>query len=90
MLRSEIERWRKEALCLGLDIRLFFPGFPADDEEGKLLKQNYPPQIRQLCRECPVNDECLEEALKVTSTSGLWADTSPRQRTQIRRQRTAA
>lgn len=41
-------------------------------------------QAEAICRTCPVAAECLRYALAVPGIDGIWAATTPRQRTRIR------
>lgn len=67
--------WRQEAACRGLSPSLFF-----SDDQG-----NYR-AARQVCRDCPVRFDCLEENLK--EEDGFYGGLSPRERRlMIRRRR---
>lgn len=51
--------WREQAACLGLDHRIFFPEYSV----GSGASITYEP-ARKICHDCPVAEECLEDALR--------------------------
>ena len=66
--------WREEALCKGVSTELFFPS------RGEIVSK----ELKQMCLDCPVNNECLDHALR-HEHYGFWAGTSEEQRISIRR-----
>lgn len=70
--------WQQYANCLGCDPALFFPG------RGEMT-----PEVRAVCRECVVQEICLEYALENREVFGVWGGKSERQRREMRRQRRA-
>jgi len=66
--------WITAAACRGLDTALFFP------ERGAPV--NY---IRDICRSCPVAQQCLDYALRMGDHHGMWGGASERDRRAIRR-----
>ena len=68
--------WSREAACRGVDPNIFYPmrGEPVDC--AALL----------LCAACPVQEQCLDHALK-HEDEGYWAGTSAKARRRIRRER---
>jgi WhiB family transcriptional regulator, redox-sensing transcriptional regulator len=70
------QSWRGRASCRGEDPSRWFPARGADLSE-----------LRTVCHGCPVRAECLAYALGggASSTGGIWAGTSARQRREIRR-----
>ena len=70
--------WRTRAACKGVDINVFFP--PEDEEEG-----GYSDVAIDLCKRCPVRDECLLNALSGADGTnklsfGYWGGTTPEER----------
>ena len=51
-------------------------------------------QARKVCDGCPVNDECLAEAMRFegqdSARAGMWGGFTPDERSQLRRVRRAA
>ena len=72
------DAWRKDAACLDIwatDPDLFFPAVGAPITE----------RIEALCLSCPVNDDCLEYAIKENIKIGWWGGIPPRGRRKLRR-----
>ena len=70
------DRWQDHSLCRGKSIDLFF------------LKRGEPvsPEVRELCRNCPVRTECLEHALH-HERFGVWGGSTESEREVLRRER---
>jgi WhiB family redox-sensing transcriptional regulator len=69
--------WRSRALCRQVDPKLFFPARNGSSREAV-----------RVCRGCPVQVECLIEALVTGDRYGIRAGLSGRQRrTLVRRRR---
>ena len=60
---------------MGTDV--FFPDRGVTDVQRQA--------IRDACRPCPVQAECLAEAMSDPLTLGYWADTSTRERMKLRK-----
>lgn len=71
--------WRAEAACLDEDPELFFP----DGESPRYAHQIA--AAREVCEGCAVTRPCLEFALRTDQNGGIWAGTTPSQRTALRR-----
>jgi WhiB family redox-sensing transcriptional regulator len=65
--------WMSEALCREIGGEIFFPADPNNWREAKIA-----------CSMCPVQNECLEYALK-ENVLGIWGGTTERDRQAIRR-----
>jgi len=83
-LASADYSWRSQALCRDTDPDLFFPV----GTTGAALVQIE--QARAVCRECPVQSDCLDFALATNQDSGIWGGTSEDERRQLRKQYNAA
>lgn len=57
--------WRNRAACLDMNTDIFFPS------KGNITDKQYW-QASLICRECPVNVECLTEALNSNISNGLF------------------
>jgi WhiB family transcriptional regulator, redox-sensing transcriptional regulator len=71
--------WQDFANCRGADPDLFFPERGASTRTAK-----------QICRECGVQDACLEFAIVSSEKFGIWGAMSERERRKIRRERQIA
>jgi WhiB family redox-sensing transcriptional regulator len=70
--------WRTLAACRGLDPDLFFP------ERGDSFTAR---NAQAVCATCPVAEQCLEFAIEVGETEGIWGGLSGRQLRQERQRR---
>lgn len=68
----EFSLWSKNAACRGLDPDLFFPVKGEKTDEAKAV-----------CEDCPVQEECLEYAVKKREKHGIWGGASERERRKI-------
>lgn len=71
------EHWHQDALCAQTDPEAFFP------EKGGTTRD-----AKQICRRCPVQQECLATALAHREHHGVWGGLSERERRPLLRQRT--
>jgi len=70
--------WRTIAACRGLDPDLFFPA-----RGDSFTVRN----AQAVCATCPVAEQCLEFAIEVGETEGIWGGLSGRQLRQERQRR---
>lgn len=47
-------RWHLKAACKGVDVNVFYGGTATNNQQA----------IKQFCAQCPVRQECLEDALE--------------------------
>lgn len=71
-----MENWKDKAECLDADPDIFFP------PEGVNIRE-----ARAVCARCPVQEECLEYAIKHNIEFGVWGGMSVIQREQLARKR---
>lgn len=64
--------WMEDALCREVDGDLFFP-----TPKAPVVALT---QVRQICASCDVREQCLQFALTTAEPEGIWAGTTPRQR----------
>ena len=79
MMNGQDLAWQDLANCRGADPDLFFPERGASTRTAK-----------GICRECSVQNECLEFAIVSSEKFGIWGAMSERERRKIRRQRAVA
>lgn len=73
------EDWKEYAACRECDPELFFPS-EGDKFCGRIAKY--------VCRQCPVQTDCLEYALASTRREyGIWGGTTTKERDQLRQER---
>ncbi|MGI8633549.1 MAG: WhiB family transcriptional regulator [Solirubrobacterales bacterium] len=71
--------WRRQSACRGLDPDIFYP---ASDEEAA--------EAKVVCRQCSVQETCLEYALQGREKDGVWGGATEKERRRILRQRRRA
>lgn len=76
--------WRQRAACRDEDPELFFP----IGNTGPALVQIE--EAKQVCRRCPVIEECLQWALETGQDAGVWGGTSEDERRAMKRRRIRA
>src|SRR6266545_3513580 len=72
--------WQFYAACRGEDSSLFFaPNYfeKRDQKEGREAK------AKALCARCSVREECLEYALQVRESHGIWGGLNELERRQL-------
>lgn len=72
--------WQARGACFSTSPSLFFADAQGEGSD----------QAIAVCSSCPVRAECLQYALDNNETLGIWGGTTPRQRTRMRRGRTAS
>lgn len=65
----DTERWHHSALCAQTDPEVFFP------ESGRNATD-----AKRVCRRCPVQAECLADALAHHDQFGVWGGLSAKER----------
>lgn len=75
--------WHADALCRQPST-LPATWFPERGDSPKLITA-----AKLRCAQCPVRDECLEDALADPHREGIWGGTSTAQRAEIRAGRAA-
>jgi len=76
----DIQRWMKDAACVGNKEADWFPENPGRTPAIKLAIQ--------ICNQCAVKQECTDYALARPDLLGIWGGLSARKRGSIRAQRT--
>lgn len=72
--------WMTDAACRGQDTDIFYA--PHTSERARRL---YEAHAKQLCRGCPVRDDCLSYALRVNEPDGVWGGLNLSERQRLRR-----
>jgi WhiB family redox-sensing transcriptional regulator len=71
--------WFDDASCRAADTSVFFPESEAAAETAKAI-----------CAACPVREECLEHALAIRPSDGVWGGLTPIERHRLIRRRQKA
>ena len=80
-LATVLDRWWDHAACKGMDIDLFIFEFGERHINRKIK------QAKAVCAVCPVRSECLNEALRFSTTRqdccGIWGGLTWKERRQL-------
>jgi WhiB family transcriptional regulator, redox-sensing transcriptional regulator len=68
------QEWTLLGRCAQVDPELFFPEKGGSGQEAK-----------RICRDCPVRQQCLEDAMDRNEPFGIWGGLSERERRALRR-----
>ena len=68
--------WQKNAPCKNIPTKMFYPG----------SGQKIDPRVVAACSSCPEAETCLDHALKYEKF-GVWANTIPKDRSKLRKER---
>ncbi|GAA3478899.1 WhiB family transcriptional regulator [Streptomyces yanii] len=74
-----MENWRMHAACRDEDPDLFFP----IGSTGPALVQTE--EAKEVCRGCPVREQCLEWAMENGQGSGVWGGLGEAERRALKR-----
>ena len=75
--------WHDDAACASEDPDLFFyADWETGDEKKYRIKA-----AKNVCATCPVSTACLEWAIRVNETDGIWGGLTPEERGVGRRKR---
>jgi WhiB family redox-sensing transcriptional regulator len=58
------DHWREDALCLGLDSRVFFPEYNAFESRWD--------EAKTICLLCPVRQQCLDLVIGLDEDCDRW------------------
>lgn len=74
--------WQFDAACRGEDSALFFAPSYFERREVKAAREA---RAKAICARCPVQEECLEFALRVRESHGVWGGLNEQERRQLMR-----
>jgi WhiB family redox-sensing transcriptional regulator len=76
--------WQWRAACRGEDSSLFFaPNHPETKDEKHIRER----EAKSICAICPVRIECLEYAVRIRETHGIWGGLNELERRLLIRER---
>lgn len=80
----DFDGWREQAACRSQGPQLFFPAGVTGLAETQIAS------AKRVCGGCPVQEDCLEFALRTHQEYGVWGGASEEERRAMRRARRAA
>ncbi len=78
--------WQYRAACRGEDSSWFFAPSYFEKRSEKDAREA---KAKRICAVCPVRLECLEYALRIRETHGIWGGLNEMERRAVLRQRAA-
>lgn len=72
--------WERQAACGNCDPEMFFP-------RPGLTYDTAIKDAKRICESCPVEDKCLDYAMKTRQEYGVWGGQSQEERATMRRRR---
>jgi WhiB family redox-sensing transcriptional regulator len=85
-LREPLGAWAAEAACIDKPLDWWFPGSAPNG--ANLDEVELAPTARiamAICHTCPVEQQCLQHALRNDEVHGIWGGKSERARARLRR-----
>jgi WhiB family redox-sensing transcriptional regulator len=79
-LLNPVGMWVEDGLCGQIDPEVWFPSTLNIKEQNR---------AKNICKECPVINECLEYALAADEPHGVWGGTTPQERRALYREEPA-
>ncbi|MGH3726328.1 MAG: WhiB family transcriptional regulator [Mycobacterium sp.] len=81
-VNTHARAWRDQAQCRDMPINVFYA---PDGERGTALTLREM-RAKKICRSCPVQQPCIDEALNTVEPHGIWGATTPQERRGLRLQ----
>lgn len=80
MVVNTLDTWRTRAACRGPETALFFPPSSSERREDRDVREA---RAKAICRECPVQRECLDHAVEFGEAHGIWGGLNEHERRQL-------
>ncbi len=74
------EVWQTRAACRGPHAIVFFPPSRPERKEERVARER---AAKEICRPCPVLQDCLEYAVRIREMNGIWGGLNETERKQI-------
>jgi WhiB family redox-sensing transcriptional regulator len=74
------ELWQARAACRGPQAIVFFPPSHVERKEERLSRER---SAKSICRTCAVRQDCLDYAIRIRETHGIWGGLNEGERKQI-------
>lgn len=84
------EHWDTQAACKDMDTNDFY--VPSDDDRawGRASHIARIPELRAICRACPVRDLCIDDAIRTDDRHGFRGGLTPPERLRLARKAKSA
>ena len=74
------EAWQTRAACRGPQAAIFFPPSHVERKEERLQRER---TAKAICHSCPVEEECLDYAIRIREAHGIWGGRNESERKHI-------
>jgi WhiB family redox-sensing transcriptional regulator len=74
------ESWQVRAACRGPQAAAFFPPVAAERKEEKQEREE---RAKAICATCSVRQPCLEYAIRIRESHGIWGGLNEAERKQL-------
>ena len=78
--------WQQLALCRGPAASLFFPPSSIELPDRRAAREA---EAKSICSRCPVQEQCLDEALRIREPHGIWGGCTEAERRELLARRAA-
>jgi WhiB family redox-sensing transcriptional regulator len=78
---KDAENWRLDARCRGLDTEIFY----RPDGVTRSTRVARERAAKEICAACPVQEQCLDWAIRTGEPAGIWGGMTPEERGVARR-----
>ena len=72
--------WQQQAACRALDTEIFFPPVVPEHKQQREARES---RAKAICATCPVQEACLDWALRTEEPHGVWGGYSESERKQL-------
>lgn len=72
--------WQVRAACRGPQAMIFFPPAHVERKDERLAREG---SAKAICHDCPVEDDCLEYAIRIREPHGIWGGRNESERRQM-------
>jgi len=74
---NTLHTWRTRAACRGPETALFFLPSNTERREDRDVREA---RAKAICRQCPVQRECLDHAVQFGEAHGIWGGLNEHER----------
>ena len=75
-----VEIWQTKAACRGPHAVVFFPPSRPERKEERIARER---AAKEICRPCPVLQNCLDYAIRIREMNGIWGGLNEAERKQM-------
>ncbi|MBA2281944.1 MAG: WhiB family transcriptional regulator [Acidimicrobiia bacterium] len=78
-LRTD-DAWQQKAACRGPQAAVFYPPTNFERKDEKLDRER---RAKAICATCAVRQPCLDYALRIKESHGIWGGTNENERKRV-------